>query len=98
MNIIHYRDGNTARFEDEPQVDSQNRLVRVSGEEISFDELKAIFFVEPGDEEDVDPNQRLSLMAVEFQDGEVIRGRAHYNPASPGFLLFPQDSERSHRI
>jgi hypothetical protein len=37
-------------------------------------------------------------IAVEFQDGEVIRGAAHYNPERNGFYLFPDDRSKNDRI
>ncbi|MGZ8869391.1 MAG: DUF6982 domain-containing protein, partial [Thermoanaerobaculia bacterium] len=35
---------------------------------------------------------------VEFADGEVIRGTAHYNPERNGFFLFPADRSKNDRI
>jgi hypothetical protein len=37
-------------------------------------------------------------IAVEFNDGEVIRGVAHYNPERNGFFLFPEDRSKNDRI
>ena len=39
-----------------------------------------------------------STIAVEFADGEVIRGVAHYNPERNGFFLFPHDRSKNDRI
>jgi hypothetical protein len=39
-----------------------------------------------------------SLIAVEFADGEVIRGTATYNPEASGFFLFPLDRSKNERI
>ena len=37
-------------------------------------------------------------IAVEFNDGEVIRGAAHYNPERNGFFLYPDDRTKNDRI
>src|SRR5437870_12934204 len=39
-----------------------------------------------------------STISVEFADGEVIRGVAHYNPERNGFFLFPHDRSKNDRI
>ncbi len=99
--ILRYRDGHTERAAT-AQTDVELQIVRVqrdgeSPSEVPFSSLKALFFPR------IDPDQPLeeavgSTIAVEFADGEVIRGTAHYNPASTGFTLFPQDRSKNERM
>jgi hypothetical protein len=98
--VLRYRDGRTERATLEP-IDSSREVLMVhrdDGEtdEVAFSELKAVFF--PGArEEELEPATGLQL-AVEFNDGEIIRGTAHYNPERNGFFLFPQDRSKNDRI
>jgi len=100
--VLRYRDGRTERAELEP-IDP-NREVLVArdddGEpaEVPFAELKAVFFprTDP-DDDSLEPASGMRI-AVEFNDGEVIRGAAHYNPERNGFFLFPDDRSRNDRI
>ena len=66
--------------------------------EVPFAELKAVFFprTDP-DDDSLEPASGMRI-AVEFNDGEVIRGAAHYNPERNGFFLFPDDRSRNDRI
>ena len=65
--------------------------------EVPFGNLKAVFF--PQTEPDKQPDQADgSQLAVEFADGEIIRGIAHYNPERNGFFLFPLDRSKNDRI
>ena len=99
--VLRYRDGHTERAA-AAQTDVEQQIVRVqrdgeSPSEIPFASLKALFFPR------VDPSQPLeeavgSTIAVEFADGEVIRGTALYNPERSGFTLFPQDRSKNERI
>jgi len=98
--VLRYRDGRTERV---PlgEINAEHKSVAVTrdGEqaEVSFAELKAIFFprLNPDDEEDTATG---STISVEFADGEVIRGVAHYNPERNGFFLFPHDRSKNDRI
>jgi hypothetical protein len=100
--VLRYRDGRTERATlIETDVDQQ--IVRVTrddggSDEVPFSELKALFFprVVAGDDA-IEPAAG-STIAVEFADGEVIRGIAHYNPERNGFFLFPLDRSKNDRI
>src|SRR4051794_22010828 len=92
--VLRYRDGRTERAMLDPIDPSVEMLtVRRDGEdvaEVPFTALKAVFFPRLVDEESLESASGMRI-AVEFQDGEVIRGAAHYNPERNGFYLFPDD-------
>ena len=99
--VLRYRDGRTERAT-LAAVDSDRQVFTVerngAREEVPFGEIKAVFYPPPSE-----PNAELeaatgSTIAVEFADGEVIRGVAHYNPERNGFTLFPYDRSRNERI
>jgi hypothetical protein len=99
--VLRYRDGRTERAELEP-IDIERTSLTVRQDdgasiEVPFSELKAVFFPRSSGEEgeDVTPGMQIS---VEFQDGEVIRGTAQYNPERNGFLLYPHDRSKNDRI
>lgn len=99
--ILRYRDGRTERAALEP-IDSTHELLRVhrddgSSDEVAFTLLKAVFFPRTVSEDQLEPASGMEI-AVEFQDGEVIRGTAHYNPERNGFFLFPHDRSKNDRI
>ena len=98
--VLRYRDGRTERVTLDPiDVDRQLFTVRRDGGEaveVPFVELKAVFF--PQTEAGVVQQEPGSELAVEFADGEVIRGTAHYNPEKNGFFLFPLDRSKNDRI
>lgn len=98
--VLRYRDGRTERVSLEP-FDPQREVVIVRRDhdqaEVPFSLLKAVFFPR------VTPDERLeaptgSTIAVEFTDGEVIRGIANYNPERNGFFLVPHDRSKNERI
>jgi hypothetical protein len=98
--VLRYRDGHTERVGLEP-FDPQREVVvvrRDSGSaEVPFSVLKAVFFPR------VTPEEKLevptgSTIAVEFTDGEIIRGMANYNPERNGFFLVPHDRSKNERI
>ncbi len=96
--ILHYRDGRTERVGVDPiEVDDDN--VTIHGDDgsrtVPLAELKAVFFPSPGPAPEPPAG---SDIAVEFADGETIRGVAHYNPERNGFYLFPADRSRNDRI
>ena len=72
-----------------------------AGSDITFDSLKAIFFVKDfvGDPKHVrvnDPNPQKHGRAIEviFKDGEKVVGTTEaYNPQKIGFFMSPFDSE-----
>lgn len=96
--VLRYRDGKTERVAMGP-IDPAHQVVSVTREdgqaaEIPFAQLKAVFFPAVGEPEQ--PSG--SAISVEFLDGEVIRGVAHYNPERNGFYLFPSDRSKNDRI
>ncbi|HUP48861.1 MAG TPA: hypothetical protein VNA04_08725 [Thermoanaerobaculia bacterium] len=98
--VLRYRDGRTERVSLE-SIDIERQVVSVvreSGDpaEIAFSALKAVFFPQ-SDGGAAEPASG-SQLAVEFADGEVIRGLAHYNPERNGFVLFPLDRSKNDRI
>ena len=97
--VLRYRDGKTERVAMGP-IDPAHQVLSVTREsgqtaEIPFAELKAVFFPNYGDPLDEATG---SAIAVEFRDGEVIRGVAHYNPERNGFFLYPTDRSKNDRI
>lgn len=97
--VLRYRDGRTERAALEPIDPTREVLIvrRDDGgtEEVPFSALKAVFFPRAAGEEE--PASGMQI-AVEFNDGEVIRGTAHYNPERNGFFLFPADRGKNDRI
>ena len=98
--VLRYRDGQTERVELQ-QADLGREMLHVkrsSGENanVPFATLKAVFF--PHRSEEHEYPEAASTIAVEFADGEVIRGMAHYNPERNGFFLYPEDRSKNDRI
>lgn len=99
--VLRFRDGHTEWANLEP-IDAAREVltVRRDGgdvEEIPFTQLKAVFFPRTVDDESLEPASGMQI-AVEFNDREVIRGVAHYNPERNGFFLFPADRSKNDRI
>jgi hypothetical protein len=99
--VLRFRDGRTERAMLDP-IDASREVVTVRRddggvEEIPFAQLKAVFFPRTVEEEALEPASGLQI-AVEFNDREVIRGTAHYNPERNGFFLFPADRSKNDRI
>lgn len=99
--VLRFRDGRTERATLEP-IDPTRQVLTVRHDdgttgEVPFSELKAVFIPRTVPEEELEPAAGLQI-AVEFNDGEVIRGLAHYNPERNGFFLFPQDRSKNDRI
>lgn len=99
--VLRFRDGRTERATLEP-IDPSRQVLTVRHDdgttgEVPFSELKAVFIPRTVPEEELEPAAGLQI-AVEFNDGEVIRGLAHYNPERNGFFLFPQDRSKNDRI
>jgi hypothetical protein len=100
--VLRYRDGRTERATIEP-IDVTRSTVIVQQDDgpssdIPFSDLKAIFFPRaPVDDSELEPAAGMQI-AVEFNDGEVIRGAAQYNPERTGFFLFPHDRSKNERI
>lgn len=99
--VLRYRDGRTERASlIETDVDMQ--IVRVAHDDgatddVPFSSLKAIFFPQTAPDEALEEPAG-STIAVEFADGETIRGVAQYNPERNGFFLFPLDRSKNDRI
>jgi hypothetical protein len=98
--VLRYRDGRTERASlVETDVDSQIvRVTRDGGatDDVPFSTLKALFF--PHSPTSAIEEPAGSTIAVEFADGETIRGVAQYNPERNGFFLFPLDRSKNDRI
>ena len=99
--VLRYRDGRTERATLEP-IDPSREVLTVrcddgTTSEVPFSVLKAVFFPQARDGEPQEASAGLQI-AIEFNDGEVIHGMAHYNPERNGFFLFPQDRSKNDRI
>lgn len=98
--VLRYRDGRTERVQLAP-IDQTRQIFNVTREdgstaEIPYTDLKGVFFPKKdGAEQEAADG---STIAVEFSDGEVIRGVAHYNPERNGFFLFPLDRSKNDRV
>lgn len=99
--VLRYRDGRTERVQLEP-IDSTREMMVVrrddgGTDEVPFAQLKAVFFPRLLPEEPLEPASGMNI-AVEFNDGEIIRGTAQYNPERNGFFLYPLDRSKNDRI
>jgi hypothetical protein len=99
--VLRYRSGRTERAA-LSAIDLEAQLFRVTREdgadgEVPFSEIKAVFYPQtlPEEEQEASAGSRI---AVEFADGEIIRGVAQYNPERNGFVLFPLDRSKNDRI
>jgi len=98
--VLRYRDGKTERVRIE-QTDIEHEMLSIVREDqqsadVPFSSLKAVFFPNHSDTHPYPESG--STIAVEFADGEVIRGTAHYNPERNGFFLYPLDRSKNDRI
>jgi hypothetical protein len=97
--VLRYRDGRTERVTLDP-IDASREVLTVHRDgdagEVPFSDLKAVFF--PRIEQEGLEEASGMRLAIEFNDGEVIRGTAHYNPERNGFFLFPSDRSKNDRI
>ena len=99
--VLRYRDGRTERAT-LLGTDSEREVFTVvhdggASNDVPFANLKAVFFPRQSPEDPVEEADG-STISVEFADGEVIRGLAHYNPERNGFFLFPVDRSKNDRI
>lgn len=99
--VLRYRDGRTERARLDP-IDPTREVLTARRDDgtavdIPFAELKAVFYPSNHGDEPLEPATGMHI-AIEFNDGEVIRGTAHYNPERNGFFLFPQDRSKNDRI
>ncbi|HET7434169.1 MAG TPA: hypothetical protein VFN10_05585 [Thermoanaerobaculia bacterium] len=99
--VLRYRDGRTERAALAPLDPSREVLLATyedgAQREVSFSELKAVFFPQTQADELLEPAAGMHI-SIEFNDGEVIRGTAQYNPERNGFFLFPTDRSKNDRI
>jgi hypothetical protein len=99
--VLRYRDGRTERAALDPIDPAREVLIvrRDEGgpDEVPFSALKAVFFPRLVPDEALEAASGMQI-AIEFNDGEVIRGTAHYNPERNGFFLFPADRSKNDRI
>lgn len=103
--VLHFRNGSTARFRTTPEIDRSGQSVRVREEdrveEISFSDLKAIYYLraEGTETPSVEENPGSMILVLEFQDGETIRGFSdEYQPGRNGFYFYPVDRSKNDRI
>ena len=99
--VLRFRDGRTERAT-LIETDIDRQLVRVTrddgaNDDVPFSTLKALFFPRSVSDDELEAPAG-STIAVEFADGEVIRGVAQYNPERNGFFLFPLDRSKNERI
>ncbi len=83
-------------------IDSSREMLTVrrddgSETDVPFTELKAVFFPRTVAEDALEAASGVQL-AIEFNDGEVLRGTAHFTPERNGFFLFPDDRSKHDRI
>ena len=100
--VLRYRDGRTERVDIAP-IDQARQVFTIKRDdgrntEVPYTDLKAVFFpLLEGGRPTEQPEGGMSV-AVEFSDGEVIRGVGQYNPERNGFFLFPNDRSKHDRI
>jgi len=99
--VLRYRDGRTERAALEP-IDPAREVLIVRHDdgttgEVPFSDLKAVFYPRTAPDDSLEPASGMQI-SVEFNDGEVIHGTAHYNPERNGFFLFPDDRTKNDRI
>lgn len=100
--VLRFRDGRTERALLAP-IDASTEVLSARQDDgqtvdVPFSALKAVFFPRTAVEDaELEPASGMQI-AVEFNDGEVIRGIAHYNPERNGFFLFPEDRSKNDRI
>jgi hypothetical protein len=102
--VLHYRGGRTEHVLAPPQIDAERQTVSVMNEDgsardVPFAELKALFFLRDPQLETPGEVPPGSTLAVEFADGELIRGiTGEYNPTASGFYLYPHDRSKNDRV
>lgn len=101
--VLHLRGGKTIRCELDRYLHEEDASVQVHDaegtHEVSVGDLKAAFFLRDAAAPLSPLPDQQTRIAVEFADGEVIRGVAgNYSPAQARFYLFPDDRSKSERI
>lgn len=100
--VLRYRNGQTEQCSTAAEIAADIAEIAVDRgaeelEQVPLSMLKAIFFLrEPRAEEEPEATPPTgSSVAVEFADGETMRGMAvAYNPAATGFFLVPEDRSK----
>ena len=100
--VLRFRDGRTERVTLEP-IDATREVLIVHHDdgakrEVAFSLLKAVFFPQTNPDGPHTSTANGSTIAVEFTDGEIIRGMANYNPERNGFFLYPHDRTKNDRV
>jgi len=102
--VLHYRGGMTESVQVDGRMTPTAESLRVVDEsgkpaEVLLASLKAIFFLRTIPPEGGERPAEGSLLSVEFQDGEVIRGTSsEYVPDRVGFFLYPLDRSKTDRV
>ncbi|HSN68663.1 MAG TPA: hypothetical protein VLV48_05425 [Thermoanaerobaculia bacterium] len=102
--VLHFRGGRTEHVLAPPHIDPERQTVAVThadgtARDVGFGELKALFFLRDPERETPREVPAGSTLAVEFADGELIRGiTSEYNPTASGFYLYPHDRSKNDRI
>lgn len=103
--VLRFQGGKTERCMTSPDIDNAQQMVSCVREnnslaEIPFSELKAVFFLhDPGLEGVTEEAVTGKTIAVEFSDGEIIRGiSSEFSPERNGFFMFPLDRSKSEKI
>lgn len=102
--VLHFLNGRTEHVRIAPEIDASHRTVSVTTDagdlrEVPFTELKAVFFLRDPSSNPSEEVPAGSTLAVEFADGELIRGSTSaYNPSVSGFFLVPHDRSKNDRV
>lgn len=102
--VLRYRNGTTERCSIQSEVVQEGASVRFTsstGEqvEVPVADLKAVFLLRPDSATGQQAVPEGKQLAVEFADGEVIRGVApDYAPQKTSFFLHPIDGSKNERI
>ena len=102
--VLHFRGGRTEHCQVAPDISTDGESIHVTksdgnAEDIPFDQLKAIFFLRPAGEPMGLEDHPGSTLAVEFSDGEIIRGKStEYTPDRKGFFLYPVERSKNAKI
>ena len=102
--VLHFRGGRTEHVLAPPLIDAERQTVGVTdadgtARDVAFGELKALFFLRDPERDTPQDTPAGSTLAVEFADGELIRGiTGEYNPTASGFYLYPHDRSKNDRV
>lgn len=101
--VLHFRTRQTLHCELDKAVLEGDTTICVRTEEeareVDVNDLKAIFFLRSAAADPPEFDQSWSKLAVEFADGETIRGAAApYAMSLPTFFLFPIERSKNERV